>query len=280
MTSVLECIESGTGYLAKKGVEDARRNMQLLVAHHLKCTRTQLYMRFDEPLDERVLAPLRIDLKKRGERVPLQHLLGVVPFFKHDFLCDSRALIPRPETEELVEILLKELPCPPATVLDLGCGSGVIGISLALAWPETNVTLADISTAALELSSENIDNLGATNAHTIESNLFCSLAGKTFDLIVANLPYVPEIDRPSLTPEVLHDPELALFSGNDGMDLLRRFCHEVASYLNPGGVIALEIGIDQDQHVTEFLRQAGMKEIRVIADLSGTPRFPLAKFLH
>ena len=91
MTTVLECIDAGTAYLEKRGVEDARRNMQMLVAHHMKCTRMQLYLRFDEPLTEEILAPLRIDLKKRGERIPLQHLLGSVAFHKHDFIVDARA---------------------------------------------------------------------------------------------------------------------------------------------------------------------------------------------
>jgi len=279
VTNVLECIESGTRYLEKRGVEDARRNMQILIAHHLKCTRMELYMRFDEPLDETVLAHLRIDLKKRGERIPLQHLLGSVHFHNHAFKTDSRALIPRPETEELVSLLIQEHSSPPATVLDLGCGSGVIGISLALAWPSSHVTLADVSLEALALTKENLTALSATNATTLHSDLFSALDGQTFDLIVANLPYVPETDRPTLTPEVLHDPSFALFSGADGMDLLRTFCQTAPHFLKPGGTIAMEIGIHQHTQVTEFLCSAGFQHIRVLPDLSGILRFPLAKSL-
>jgi release factor glutamine methyltransferase len=234
-------------------------------------------MRFDEPLDENILVPLRSDLKKRGERVPLQHLIGTVHFHQHDFKTDARALIPRPETEELVALLIQEYPTPPASVLDLGCGSGVIGISLALAWPNSQITLADISQDALALTQENLSALSVTNATTLLSDLFSALLDHSFDLIVSNLPYVPETDRPTLAPEVLHDPMLALFSGPDGMDLLRKFCHAAPAFLNPNGTIALEIGIDQHRTIAALLVSAGLHHIKILPDLSGIPRFPLAK---
>lgn len=279
MTTVLECIDAGTAYLEKRGVEDARRNMQMLVAHHMKCTRMQLYLRFDEPLMEEVLAPLRIDLKKRGERIPLQHLLGSVAFHKHDFKVDARALIPRPETEELVEWLIAHITPAPTTVLDLGCGSGVIGLSLAAAWPAAQVTLADVSPEALSLAQENASSLGLENVRFSETSLFSSLTGR-YDLIVANLPYVPEADRATLAPEVLHDPALALFSGHDGLDLIRAFCQQVGRFLQPGGSVAMEIGHDQGEITATLLRDGGLAEIEVMKDISGIARFPLAKLPH
>jgi release factor glutamine methyltransferase len=279
MTTVLECIDAGTTYLEKRGVEDARRNMQLLVAHHMKCTRMQLYLRFDEPLGEDVLAPLRTDLKKRGERIPLQHLLGSVAFHKNDFKVDARALIPRPETEELVEWLIANVQPAPATVLDLGCGSGVIGLSLAAAWPQAHVTLADVSPDALSLAQENATALQLDRVHFCETSLFSQITNR-FDLIVANLPYVPEADRATLTPEVLHDPALALFSGNDGLDLIRIFCQQAKHFLTPGGRIAMEIGHDQAEATSALLRDGGLDEVRVLTDISGIARFPLAKLPH
>jgi release factor glutamine methyltransferase len=276
MTTVLECIDSGTRYLEKRGVEDARRNMQMLIAHRLQCTRMQLYLRFDEPLGENILIPLREDLKKRGERVPLQHLLGTVCFHNRDFISDARALIPRPETEELVELLLKEFPDAPAQILDMGCGSGVLGITLACEWPAAQVALADISPSALALAQENASALKAENTTFIVSDLFSALTGR-FELIVANLPYVSENERSSLTPEVMHDPALALFSGADGLDCIRRFLAAAPDYLTDSGSIALEIGYDQAAAVQSILQQLGYQEISIRADISGVLRFPLAK---
>lgn len=276
MSTVLETIDGGTRYLEKRGVEDARRNMQMLVANQLGCTRMDLYLQFDRPMDESDLVPLRDALKKRGEGIPLQHLLGTVWFHKHEFKTDARALIPRPETEELVEWILKwELP-PALQVLDMGSGSGVLGLSLAAAKPDWQVTLADVSPDALSLARENADRLEIRNVAFYESDLFFGLAG-AFDGIVANLPYVPEADRATLTREVMHDPALALFSGEDGLDLIRRFVPEAFERLNPGGWVAMEIGHDQASQVAGFLQASGFTDVEVKNDLSGIARFPFGR---
>lgn len=275
MTTVLETIDGGTRYLEKRGIEDARRNMQMLVAHQLGCTRTQLYVQFDRPLDEAVLSPLREALKKRGEGVPLQHLLGSVWFHQHEFKTDARALIPRPETEELAEWILS-WPLPESQrVLDMGCGSGVLGLTLAAAKPGWDVTLADVSADALSLARENAAKLEVSNAAFVESDLFSAVTGE-FDGIVANLPYVPEGERATMTREVLHDPALALFSGADGLDLIRRFVPEAFQRLRPGGWVVLEIGHDQASQVAGFLQASGFADIDVKKDLSGIARFPVA----
>ena len=275
MSTVLETIDGGTRYLEKRGIEDARRNMQMLVAKQLGCTRMDLYLQFDRPMDEKDLAPLRETLKKRGDGIPLQHLLGNVFFHGREFICDARGLIPRPETEELVEWILKwDLPAE-MDVLDVGCGSGVLGLSLAAGRPRWNVTLADISEDALALTRENAAALEIPNATTVRSDLFSAISG-TFGGIAANLPYVPEADRASLTPEVMHDPALALFGGPDGLDTLRRFIPAAFGHLNPGGWLVLEIGHDQASQVAGFLKESGFSRIEVKNDLSGVPRFPLA----
>ncbi len=276
MSTLLETIHGGTRYLEKRGIEDARRNMQLLVAHQLGCTRMDLYLQFDRPMDESELAPLRDHLKQRGEGIPLQHLLGTVWFHKHEFKSDARALIPRPETEELTEAILKmELP-DQAAILDMGCGSGVLGLSLAAARPGWQVTLADVSPAALDLARENAAELEIPNTSFLESDLFSAISG-TFDGIVANLPYVPEADRTTLTREVMHDPALALFSGADGLDLIRRFIPAASTRLNSGGWLALEIGHDQASQVREILQASSFTDIDVKSDLSGIERFPFAR---
>ncbi|WP_411845576.1 peptide chain release factor N(5)-glutamine methyltransferase [Roseibacillus persicicus] len=280
VTTVLEVIDGGTAYLEKRGVADARLNMQRLVGHFLGYTRVQLYLEFDRPLTEEQLAPIREALKRRGQGVPLQHVVGEVEFMRRDFLCDGRALIPRPETEELVTLILqeKETLAEPTRVLDVGTGSGVIGLSLALELPAMGeLVLADVSPDALSLARENATAL-EVEATFLESHLFSAVDG-TFDLIVANLPYVPENDRDSLEPELAHDPDLALFSGPDGLDLLKAFIAEAGEYLNPGGLLALEIGHEQAEAVSQLLLHFSFTDIDIRSDLSGVSRFPFARRL-
>ncbi len=276
MTTVLETIDGGTRYLEKRGIEDARRNMQMLVAGQLGCTRMDLYLQFDRPLDDAELAPLRDALKKRGEGIPLQHLLGTVWFHNREFKTDARALIPRPETEELAEWVLSWKLPETQRVLDMGCGSGVLGLTLAAERPVWDVILADVSPDALALARENAALLEISNASFLESDLFSAIEGP-FDGIVANLPYVPESDRATMAREVLHDPALALFSGADGLDLIRRFIPEAFHHLKPCGWLAMEIGHDQASQVAGFLQASGFAEIEVKTDLSGIARFPFAR---
>lgn len=276
MKTVLDCIETGTRYLEDRGVEDARRNMQLLMAHQLGCSRTELYMSFDRPMAEDELVPLRGLLKKRGQGTPLQHLLGTVEFGGREFRTDGRALIPRPETEELAEFA-SALPFPrPARVLDMGTGSGVLGLTIAAVLGENcrEAVLVDLSGAALELAAENARALDIT-ATFLQSDLCEGVAGQ-FELIVANLPYVPEGDRGTLSPEVLNDPEAALFAGPDGLDLYRRFLPEAAERLADGGVVALEFGIGQAEALLELMTQAQLPHPRIRKDLSGIERFAIA----
>ena len=277
MTTILDVLEKGTSFLDKKGIAEPRLNMELMVACELGIKRMDLYLRFDQPLDKTALASLREKLKKRSENVPLQHINKVVHFGNYEFYCDHRALIPRPETEELVDLVKKQLLTKPARILDVGCGSGVIGLTLSkdLGSDCEQLTLADLSTEALSLCEQNRKAL-EVKATLIESNLFSSITG-TFDLIVANLPYIAEGERAKLEPEVLHDPEMALFSGSDGLDLLRLFCAECTTYLNTGGLVALEVGYDQGEIVAGFLREAGLSKVMIGNDLNGIPRFPLAQ---
>ena len=279
MKTVLETIDGGTSYLEKRGIEDARRNMQWLVAHQLGCSRMEIYTQFDRPLEEAELAPLRESLKKRGEGVPLQHLLGTVAFLDRDFKCDGRALIPRPETEELAEWILSwELP-DHLTILDMGCGTGVLGLSLAVERPTWDVTLADVSPEALSLTRENAEALGLGKVQLIESDLFSAASGP-YDGIISNPPYVAEGDRSGMSKELEHDPSLALFSGTDGLDLIRRLIPEAFKRLNPGGWLAMEIGHDQSAVVKELMTTAGFIDIHIKSDLSGIERFPAGRKPH
>lgn len=301
MKTLLEVLQSGTDYLARQGCDEARATMQHLMAHVLHCNRTALYSQFDRPVEEAELAPLRELLKRRAAGEPLQHLLGSTEFFRRDFLTDARALIPRPETEELVEMVLKKIPNRPVRVLDMGAGSGIIGVTLALELKERakEVVLADISPQALALALENAMRLGA-RVSTVQTDLFENIPlekqapppeeaasspdsapeeeeknagrGTRFDVIVANLPYIA--DGEELAPEVLKDPHAALFGGPEGWEIIERFLARARDYLNEDGFVALEIGHDQAAAVMQIMGGYGYNYIEVLKDMSGVARFP------
>lgn len=276
MSTVLEILDGGTKYLEQRGIEDARRNMQLLLAKELGCSRMDLYTQFDRPLEEAVLEPMRIHLKKRSQGVPLQHLLGEVAFLGREFRCDPRALIPRPETEELAEIILKRESRRAIDVADIGCGSGVLGLSLAAEQPTWRLHLSDLSGNALTLTGENASRLALDHVIIRHGDLLSPWAERRFDGIVANLPYIPDAERASLTTEVLHDPALALFAGEDGLDIIRRCIPAAFESLNPGGWLVLEVGWDQGKAVAELMQTHGFTQVELLCDLSGIPRFPWA----
>ena len=278
MKTVLETIRSGTPWLEKAGVENPRLNMEHLLAKVLGCRRMDLYTNFDRHLDEDQLAPLRDLLKRRGKREPLQHLLGSVEFMRHEFKCDARALIPRPETEELVEKILAECKgegvAPPAEILDMGAGSGVIGLSLALAFPEARVVLADVSPDALALAQENADALGLDGrVEFVQSDLFSALAGRRFDIISANLPYIAAAEILTLSAEVQRDPVLALDGGPLGTELIEQFLASVTQHLSLSGFVALEVGAGQTTALAEIMRRIPLRDVRAANDLSRHDRF-------
>lgn len=274
MKLILEIVSSGTAYLEKRKIDEARLNMEHLLAHVLKCRRLDLYLRFGETVPEPELVILRELLKRRGEGEPLQHLLGSVEFCGHEFVSDHRALIPRPETETLVELTLKKLSAAPARVLDMATGSGCIGLSLAKAWPLSAVTLADISEDALDLARLNASRLSA-NVKLLRSDLFEKITG-SFDVIVANLPYIPSAEIPTLSVEVKRDPILALDGGPDGLRVVERFLKDALPHLNTGALIALELGHDQGSPVVTLCTELGYLHASTAADLAGIHRFVFA----
>lgn len=278
MKPLLEVLTSGTGYLQKHGVDEARLNMEHLLAHALGCRRLDLYLRFEERLAEETLARLRDFIRRRAEGIPLQHLLGTVDFLGHELISDHRALIPRPETEFLVDWLIREvasnrLPRPSA-LLDMATGSGCIGVTLASAWKDARVLLTDISEDALDLARLNASRLGLNHVQLTRSDLFEKVSA-SFDLIVTNLPYIPSAEISELSREVQRDPISALDGGPDGMDLIRRFLSEAPKHLHPGGMVVLEVGHDQGASVAAFASQHGFTQARLLSDLAGIERFVL-----
>ena len=285
MKVIREVLQGGTAYLEARGIEGARHSMQSLLVHVLGCNRTWLYLHYEDPLPEEKLEPLRALLRRRGKGEPLQHLLGSTEFFRREFRTDARALIPRPETEELVELALQRLPRRPGLrLLDMGCGSGVIGITLALELADCRptVVMADVSEAALALALENATALRA-RVSTLHSDLFAAWnapaegslppAEDCFDALLANLPYVPEGECVSL--EVCHDPSEALYGGADGLDVVRRFLREALPHAAAGALVMLEVGHDQGETVRALMEQLGYERTELLHDCSGKARFPL-----
>lgn len=277
--TLLDVLQSTTAYFAKHKIENPRLNAEHLLAHALGRTRMDLYLEFERPLNEAELVPLRELVKRRAQGEPLQHLLGTVEFCGHTFAIDKRAMVPRPETEELVELLITKFESRNANlkVIDVGTGSGAIALSLASKFPEAEVYAVDISEEALALARENAARLGLERVHFQKSDLLEGLSER-FDLIVTNLPYIPMQDRHLLAREVLHDPEVALFGGPNGDELMRKLIGKAASYLEAGGMLALEIGVDQSEGLCEFLRQKNYHDIESKRDYSGITRFLLARY--
>jgi len=278
--TVLEVLESTTAYFKKRKIDSPRLNAEHLLVQVLGCKRIDLYLEFERELDEAELALLRERVRRRGQGEPLQHLLGTVEFCGRTFLCDKRALVPRPETEQLVELLISKFQFsnPSFRVVDVGTGSGVIVLTLAKEFSEADIFAVDISEEALALALENAKRLGLNDHIRFEkSNLLRDIEG-TFDLIVANLPYIAAQDRHILSREVLHDPDVALFSGVHGDELVRELIEQAPARLRQGGMLALEVGLGQSEALFSMLAGKNYRDICSENDYSGRPRFLFARY--
>jgi release factor glutamine methyltransferase len=275
--TVLEVLQSTAAYFRKRAIESPRLNAEHLVAHSLGKKRIELYLDFERPLSESELAPLRELVRRRGQGEPLQHLLGTVEFADQIFVSDKRALIPRPETEQLVEYLCDfAWPAQPR-MLDVGTGSGVIVLSLAARFPEARLEAVDISEEALALARENAARLGIPERIHFSLGHLLEKVDGVFDLIVANLPYVATAEAAGLAPEVRHDPPVALYGGTVGDELIRELIGSAPAHLAPGGLLALEIGHDQSLGLTAFLAQENYHDITAKKDYAGAARFLFAR---
>jgi release factor glutamine methyltransferase len=275
--TTLEVLNAATSYLDKQGVESPRLNAEYLLAHVLgKKKRIDLYLEFERPLGEKERAPLRDLVKHRSEATPLQHLLGTAEFCGHLFTCDPRGLIPRPETEQLVELILKSSP-DAASILDVGTGSGVIAISLAIALPSSTVSACDFFLEALALAQENAARHQLGDRIVFFQSDLLANTSETFTVIAANLPYIPSADISNLSREVQKDPHTALDGGPDGLVLVERLIAEAPSRLAPGGLLALEIGHDQAERVMALLAANNYRDIAAHRDYQDVQRFVSAR---
>ncbi|MCR4403779.1 MAG: peptide chain release factor N(5)-glutamine methyltransferase [Candidatus Acetothermia bacterium] len=265
-------------YLRRGGVERACFEAEELLAHVLGVERLMLYLQPERALTAEERARYRELIRQRHAGVPLQYLLGEVEFMGLPLRVDGRALIPRPETEQLVELILRDLGSLAEAglkLLELGTGSGAIAIALAHSLPRGEITAADISTPALALARENAARNGvASRIALIQSDWFAAVEGR-FDLIVANPPYVSRDEARSLPREVReHEPRSAWDGGEEGLEALRRIVTEAPPYLKAGGGLYLEIGASQGARVRSLALASGAYErMEVLPDLSGRERF-------
>ena len=255
-----------------RGVAGARLEAQILLAYVLKCTRMQLYTGFDKPLGDAELAAYRELIKRRLGGEPVAYLVGETEFWSLPFTVDASVLVPRPDTETLVETALTLAPAP-AAILDLCTGSGVIAVSLAHDRPGARVVATDVSAAAAAVARKNAErNAVADRVDVRVGDLFAPVAGERFDLIVSNPPYIATAVIATLSAEVRREPILALDGSADGLAFYDRIAAEAVAHLVPGGVLALEHGFDQADAVAARLTAAGFTEVTLVRDLGKNPR--------
>ena len=276
---LLDILENTSRFFASKGLENARLQAELLLAAVLGVKRLDLYLQFERPLHRSEVDRYREYVRQRLQRVPVQYITGVAAFRHLELTVTPAVLIPRPETEVLVDVALELLP-EGGRVLDLCCGSGAVALSLAQE-AAAEVVAADVSAAALEVAKANAERCGL--AERIEwhcGDLFAPLRDiAPFDLVAANPPYVRRSDLAQLAPEVRdYEPHLALDGGEDGLAYYRRIAQEAADFIRPGGHLLLEVGDGQSAAVEDLLaRSERLIEVQIRPDLNQIPRVVVAR---
>lgn len=281
--TLVEMLRWTTEYLGGKGFHNARLNAELLLAGMLGLKRLDLYLQYDRPLSPEELAEFKARLRRRARREPLQYIDGTAAFRDLVLEVDPRVLIPRPETERLVqEVLDWAAGRQGLEAMDLGTGSGAIALALATEGPFTRVVATDLREDTLAAARANHEAVAAEAPVQFRAgDLFEPVRGEAFDVIVSNPPYIGEEERPALDPEVVDwEPPAALFAGVGGLDVIRPLVAQAPGHLRPGGLLALEIGAGQGAAVAELIERTGaFNTARVRPDLAGRDRFVLAERL-
>ena len=276
MRTILEVLNLSTDYLQKKGMQSAKRQAEELIGEALKVGRMGLYMQFDRPLTDSELDLCRGWLKRRGEGEPLQYISGQVEFFDCQIKVTPAVLIPRQETEILVDKIVKKLAaCSLADkeLWDVCCGSGCIGIALKKRFPELRVVLSDLSPAALEIAKENARQ-NQVEVEFLQGDLLAPFSGRHVDFVVSNPPYVTDKEFLSLETEVrVHEPRLALVSGESGVEFYQRLANDLPAFLKSQGKAWFEIGDGQGKAVQQIFLAVGFQGCAVECDWSGRERF-------
>ena len=268
--TLLDLVQRSATWLAEKGLDNARREAEWIFAEALGLTRLDLYTRFDMPLDVAETTRLRALVQRRGRREPLAYVLGNQDFRGLKLRVTPAVLVPRPETEELVDLVLAALSPGVQAVLDVGTGSGAIALALKHARPELEVQARDLSPEALAVAQANAETLSLTVAFS-QGDLAVGLSGP-FAAVVANLPYIAEDERGLCDPELAFEPALALFPGGDGLEPIRRLIADAPRLLAPDGRLWLEHGFRQAPAITAAAMAAGLLAT-VHRDGAGHERF-------
>lgn len=270
--TLLKLLQWTTGFFKEKGVDSPRLDAELLIAAVLELDRVGLYLNYDRPLTEAELDLVRPLVKRRAQREPLQYLLGKTEFWSLEFRVTPAVLIPRADTEVLVEEALKRA-AESGTLLDIGTGSGAIALSFASEKPHWQVTGFDISPAALDVARENAAALGLeARCQMLEADLSC-LPQMQYDLVVSNPPYIGRQEYAELMPEVRdYEPQIALLAGPNGLDCYSALSRQTDKILKPGGWLLCEVGSRQDAAVVALLEDAGLVDIFCRTDYAGNPR--------
>lgn len=280
--TVRRILEWTRAHLSKHGSESPRLDAEILLAHSRKCTRIELYTKFDEVLTDEQRGTMRELVQRRAKAEPVAYLVGHREFYGLPFRVTADVLIPRPDTETLVmEVLSLAKPIESPRILDVGTGSGCIAVAIASNLKSARLTAVDISPAALAIARENAEaNKVGDQITFLEGDGFTPLpVDAKFDFIASNPPYVTEGELEQLQPDVrLHEPRLALVSGIDGLDLARRLIQDAPKYLVSGGGLLMELSPEQAPAVKELMQLDGRYEnIRILKDLSGLPRVAAAQ---
>jgi len=277
--TIVKILEWTKQYFADKGVETPRLDAEVLLCDVLKCQRINLYVNFDQPLEEDELHIYRSYVAKRAKHEPLAYILGHRAFMHSEFKVTEDTLVPRPETELLVEEIVNlNKDKGPREILDIGCGSGVIVVSLLQLLPESRGLAVDIKAKAVAVTLENAESLGVANrCNGLVSDLFENVVkDKKFDIIVSNPPYIPTADLSSLAADVLKEPRGALDGGPKGMDFYERILQGVNVFLASEGMVAFEVGIGQGEQVADLCRAQGLTITAVRNDYANIDRMVFA----
>jgi release factor glutamine methyltransferase len=267
--TIVKLIDWGTGYLNNHNIESSRLNIELMLSKILNYDRIQLYSNFDQPLSADELALLKGMLKRRIASEPLQYILGESYFYGLKFYCRPDVLIPRPETELIIEHFTRITKSNDFTLLDIGTGTGCIAITLAKMYPNASITAIDISEHSIATAALNAE-LHNVNVELIHADVFEYEFPHMFDYIVSNPPYIPLSESKELQAEILlHEPAIAYTDGNDGLTYYRRFNGIIERFMKPEGKFLFEIGAGQSKDLTEILSD---KVLDVVYDLSGHDR--------